>query len=60
MTRNGVNHVHRFTVINDFVGVVCQLSQMAITSRLATVFWWLSGMASSFISRLISSCEVAL
>ena len=30
------------------------ISQMAITSRLATVFWWLSGMARGFINSSIS------
>src|SRR5450759_2712974 len=30
------------------------ISQMAITSRLTTVFWWHSGMANGFISSYIS------
>jgi len=39
--------------VQKFFG--CWVSQLAITSRFATVFWWHSGMASGFISSPISS-----
>src|SRR5450759_2026673 len=42
-------------ITSDLAGVVCQLSRMAITNHLATVFWLLSGMASRFTSGFISS-----
>gem|GEM_PF-3857191 len=37
-----------FDITSDLAGVFWQ----PITSHLATVFWWLSGLASSFISRM--------
>jgi hypothetical protein len=42
-------------ITNDLAVVFWQPSQMAITNHLATVFWLLSGMASRFTSRFISS-----
>jgi hypothetical protein len=39
-------------ITNDLPCGFCWVSQTAITSRLATVSWWRSGMASGFISSL--------
>src|ERR1019366_4451750 len=59
-----VCQLSRMAITNDLPSVFrlpvqkffgCWVSQMAITSRFATVFWWLSGMASGFISSPVSS-----
>jgi hypothetical protein len=44
-----------FDITSDLAGVFWQ----PITSHLATVFWWLSGLASSFISRM-ASCYIRI
>jgi glutaminase len=51
---------HTTVITNDLAVVVGQPSQMAITNHLATDFWLLSGMASSFTSSSISLADGAI
>src|SRR5450759_3490929 len=51
--------ISRIAITDDLAVVFGQPSQMAITNRLATVFWWHSGMASGFISSF-TSCFTSL